>query len=256
MAADKVQGTQTLDRGLDVLLALAEEPLALDALAQKIGLTRSTAYRLVSLLVARGFVKTAPREGYSLGFELIRLGDCAQRGARLSSTARPHLERLASETEDTVHLGVLDGNEVLYVDKIPGRRRVEIMTSVGERNPVRSTGLGKALLLDREEVHWAAAYDANVPARFSPIDRKVWFERMRGYASAGSALDLEENEDRIRCVAAPIRDVSGGIVAAISLSSAAQYMDEVRMAELRSQVVETAEAISIELGWTRPPAAR
>ena len=254
MAGDKVQGTQTLDRGLDVLLALAEEPLALDALAQRVGLTRSTAYRLVSLLVARGFVKNSPREGYSLGFELIRLGDCAQRGARLTATARPHLERLASETEDTVHLGVLDGAEVLYVDKIPGRRRVEIMTSVGERNPVRSTGLGKALMLDLEEVHWAAAYDANVPARFSPIDRKVWFERMRGYASEGSALDLEENEDRIRCVAAPIRDVSGKIVAAISLSSAAQYMNESRMAELRAQVVDTANAISTELGWARPTA--
>jgi DNA-binding IclR family transcriptional regulator len=254
MSADKVQGAQTLERGIDVLMALSGTPLSLDELAAAVGLSRSTAYRLATVLVTRGLVKMAPREGYSLGFELIRLGDQAQRSLHLSSLARPHLEKLASDTRDTVHLGVLDGDEVLYLAKIPGRRRIEIMTSVGERNPLRSTGLGKALLLDSEEVHWALAYDADVPARLSPIDRTIWFERMRAYVVEGSALDIEENEDRIRCVAAPVRDVAGRIVAAISLSTAAQYMDGERMQALKPQVRATAAAVSEELGWSRPAA--
>ena len=73
---------------------------------------------------------------------------------------------------------------------------------------------------------------------------------MQGYAEAGYAFDLEENEDQIRCVAAPIRDAGGEIVAALSVSSAAQYMADDRMRELSKDVVATAQAISAELGWS------
>ena len=85
-----------------------------------------------------------------------------------------------------------------------------------------------------------------------PIDPALWRERMAGYAEAGRAFDLEENEDQIRCVAAPIRDVAGKIVGAISVSSAAQYMDDQRMVDLATEVVDTAKAISTELGWSPP----
>ena len=89
-----------------------------------------------------------------------------------------------------------------------------------------------------------------------PADYALWADRMRGYVSAGRAFDLEENEDQIRCVAAPIRDASGRIVAAISVSSAAQYMSDDRMAALSADVLDTATTISRDLGWTehvRPP---
>src|SRR5690606_8251161 len=89
----------------------------------------------------------------------------------------------------------------------------------------------------------------------APVDtsaRAVWLERMRGYARGGYAFDLEENEDQIRCVAAPIRGVDGKIVAAVSVSSAAQYMSDARMSDLTRTVTEAADSISRELGWSSP----
>ncbi|MEO8114290.1 MAG: IclR family transcriptional regulator C-terminal domain-containing protein, partial [Phenylobacterium sp.] len=115
--------------------------------------------------------------------------------------------------------------------------------------PLTSTGLGKALLLDSDPGLWRSLFDGDDPHGRRAISHSEWLERMRAYAARGYAFDLEENEDRIRCVAAPIRDAGGQIVAAISVSSAAQYMADERMAELSVDVVATANAISEELGW-------
>lgn len=238
-------GSQTLLRGLDVLEAVADGPISLAKLAQRLDLTRSTTHRLAAALVERDFLILTPREGYQLGPKLLELGYLAQQQMDIPRVARPHIEDLAAATEDTVHLGVLDGEEALYLDKIPGRRRIEIGSRVGERHPIASTGLGKALILDESEGRWRSFYDK----RFGEADWPVWQQRMRGYANGGYAFDLEENEDRIRCVAAPIRGASGKIIAAISLSSAAQYMSDDRMQELIATVKDTARAISKGMGW-------
>jgi DNA-binding IclR family transcriptional regulator len=149
-----------------------------------------------------------------------------------------------------VHLGRLDGDQALYLDKIPGRRRVEISSRIGDRHPLTSTGLGKALLLDDSEPTWRRLFDEDQAAGTHPIDYALWLTRMRDYVDIGRAFDLEENEDQIRCVAAPVRDASGAIVAAISLSSAAQYMDDDRMQALSTDVRAAAQKISADLGWT------
>ncbi|PZO05622.1 MAG: transcriptional regulator [Alphaproteobacteria bacterium] len=247
--AGKSSSSQTLLRGLDVIEAVSDGVIGLADLATRLGLTRSTTHRLAAALVERQYLNFMPREGYVLGPKLLELGFKAQQQKDLPRVARPYLEALAAVTEDTLHLGVLDKGRALYLDKIPGRRRIEISSRVGERQPLRSTGLGKALLLDQTETHWAEMFDGEEVNSRSAVDRETWLNRMREYARAGYAFDLEENEDRIRCVAAPIRDVAGRIVGAISLSSAAQYMDDRRMASLPHQVRETANAISRELGW-------
>ncbi|WP_327446009.1 IclR family transcriptional regulator [Brevundimonas sp.] len=249
----KSSSSQTLLRGLDVIEATADGTISLADLAAAVGLNRSTTHRLASALVDRQYLNFLPREGYTLGPRLLELGFKAQQQKDLPRVARPHLEALSAATEDTIHLGVMDHGRALYLDKIPGRRRIEISSRVGERQPLRSTGLGKALLLDETEARWAEMFDVEEAHARSALDREEWLTRMRAYAAAGHAFDLEENEDRIRCVAAPIRDVGGRIVGAISLSSAAQYMDDHRMASLPQEVCATAEAISRELGW-RPEA--
>jgi DNA-binding IclR family transcriptional regulator len=232
-----------------VIEAAADGTISLADLATAVGLNRSTTHRLASALVDRQYLNFLPREGYTLGPRLLELGFKAQQQKDLPRVARPHLEALSAATEDTIHLGVMDDGRALYLDKIPGRRRIEISSRVGERQPLRTTGLGKALLLDETEARWCEMFDAEEAFARSALDREDWLERMRAYSAAGYAFDLEENEDRIRCVAAPIRDVGGRVVGAISLSSAAQYMDDRRMASLPEEVRGTAEAISRELGW-------
>ncbi|VXC79099.1 IclR family transcriptional regulator [Sphingomonas sp. AX6] len=246
---NKVQGSQTLLRGLDMLDQVIDGPIKLADLSARMELTRSTTHRLANALVDRGFLTFLPREGYQLGPKLLHLGFLAQSQADLVQLARPHLESLAAATEDTVHLGRRDADLALYLDKIPGRRRVEISSRVGDRQPLTSTGLGKALLLDDPENGWENLFNADRQRGAPQADYKVWAERMRGYVAADRAYDLEENEDLIRCVAASIRDASGRIVGAISVSSAAQYMDDARMAALSADVRATAGAISTDLGW-------
>lgn len=248
-------GSQTLLRGLDVLEGVAEGPISLADLAAQLGLTRSTTHRLANALIERRYLILVPQRGYQLGPKLLELGFQAQQQADLVQLARPRLEALAQTTEDTVHLGVLDGDRALYLDKIPGRRRIVISSRVGDRHPLTSTGLGKALLLDEPAERWKEFFEEEQNGSKLRPDYELWLSRMRGYVECGRAYDLEENEDQIRCVAAPIRDASGGIVGAISVSSAAQYMDDGRMESLTSEVVDTAHAISRDLGWNPGTAA-
>ncbi|MBB4659575.1 IclR family transcriptional regulator [Parvularcula dongshanensis] len=246
-----VAGAQTLFRGLDVMDLVQDGPMTLNELSEQLGLTRSTAHRLATALTERRFLSFKPREGYSLGPRILELGHCARQQVQLTRTARPFLDDLARATSDIVHLGVLFQDEVLYLDKIPGRRRILISSHVGERQPVATTGLGKALILDETEERWRQLFRLNAYKPSSSLP--VWLDRMRAYVAGGYALDLEENEDRVRCVSAPIRDVEGSIVAAVSVSSAAQYMDDERMGELIPLVKETTYAISRELGWRPTP---
>jgi DNA-binding IclR family transcriptional regulator len=250
-AARGPSGSQTLLRGLDVIEAVVAGPLNLAELADRLGLTRSTTHRLAANLVERRYLSVRPREGYSLGPKLLELGFMVQQQRELVPAARPHLEALAALTENTVHLGVLDEDRALYLDKIAGRRRIEISSRIGDRQPVTSTGLGKALILDMGETRWRALYDLErerLGARQTPLE--VWLLRMQDYARLGNAFDLEENEDRIRCVSAPIRDVTGQIVGAVSVSGAAQYMIDDRLAALAEDVKAATLAISRELGWS------
>jgi DNA-binding IclR family transcriptional regulator len=243
-------GSQTLLRGLDVIEAVSKGAIPLAELAARIGLTRSTTHRLAAALIDRGYLTFQPRFGYQLGPKLLELGFVAQQQTDLVQVARPHLEALAANTEDTVHLGVLDSDLALYLDKIPGRRRVEISSRIGDRQPLTSTGLGKALLLDDRPDRWRKLFQRDQASGSPKADYDLWLKRMHGYVQSARAFDLEENEDLIRCVAAPIRDASGRIVAAISVSSAAQYMADDRMEALSKDVRGTADAIGRDLGWS------
>lgn len=251
-APKTLAGAQTLVRGLEVLSAVADGARNLPELSKKLGLTRSTTHRLATTLVEQRFLNFTPRVGYALGPKLLELGHLAARSLNLPRVAHDHLEALAIETGDTVHLGVMDHNMALYLDKISGSRRIEISSRIGERQPLRSTGLGKALLLDENEQALRAVYrrESDQWPNYA-VNEAIWLERMRHYKESGYAFDLEENEDRIRCVAAPIRDASNAIIGSISVSSAAQYMDDKRMKELTKKVLKTVHDISSEFGWSQ-----
>jgi DNA-binding IclR family transcriptional regulator len=249
-------GSQTLVRGLEVLEAVASGIDNLADLAAAVKLNRSTAHRLASTLVEKRYLTFAPHKGYGLGLKALEIGHQARNQLAIPRVAHEHLEALATQTGDTVHLGILDGNRALYLDKIAGRRRIDISSRVGEVQPLRSTGLGKALLLDENDAKLREFYHCeNGSGVLYSVPEACWLSRMHDYAKHGYAFDLEENEDRIRCVAAPVRDATGKIKAAISVSSAAQYMDDKRMQALIPYVRRAADLISRELGWQAPGAA-
>ncbi|RTR22960.1 IclR family transcriptional regulator [Azospirillum griseum] len=255
----KPAGTQTLLRGLALLEWVAAGVTDVKGIAAKLGTPRSTTHRMLTSLVAEGYLHHIPHKGYRLGSKLIHLGQKALEQRPLVAIARPHLEALAARTGDTIHLGIAEGDEVFYLDKIAGTRGLEMRSRTGQRMPLASTGIGKALMLGLPVARWAGLHtqacpdkatdDAAGPVRPSPPPWPEFAARMADYAAWGWAFDLEENELGIRCVAAPVRDAGGGVVAAISVASAAPYMPDARMRALGPQVRATADAISGALGW-------
>lgn len=245
-----VNGALTLMRGLDVLDRVAKGDNTLGKISKSLGLNKSTVHRLATTLVESKYLVMGQREGYGLGTKLLELGFAASQQITVTRIARPHIVKLNADTGDTVNLGVLDGHQVHYIDKIPGTRRIEVRCVIGERQLLRPTGLGKALLIDEGEDTLREVFmrESREQPRYK-YDLKSWLEVMKVYREGGYALDLDENEDRIRCVAAPVRDISGKIIAAISVSSAAQYMDDDRLSSLQTYVKDTAQAISHEFGF-------
>ena len=250
-------GTQTLMRGLAVVQAVASGARDLKSIARLIGTTRSTTHRLASCLVEERYLRVLPQVGYLLGPRLIELGFQARDEVPLVALATPYLDELAQATGDTVHLAVRDGDEVLYLHKNPGRNGPEMRSRVGHRMPLARTGIGKALLLDDAEHEWQRLYLSSLPlgevhsARPPSHVEQSWpqlLERMCTYAVGGYAFDLEDNEPSIRCVAAPVREVGGRIIAAISVASTVPYMSLEKMRELMPHVQRVARRISGELG--------
>lgn len=241
--------SQTLVRGLDIIDAVSEgNAHDIGLIAERTGMTYSTAHRLVSVLIQRHYLKRVPGRGYQLGSRLLALGFQAYSQTELTAVARPILERLSQETSDTVHLACEENGAVLYLDKLASRRPVEISSRIGGIKPLLSTGVGKALLLDGTAETWGRLYDTEASQLGLSISRAQWIEMMRDYARQGYAYDLGEDHPSIRCVAAPIRNARHAIIAALSVSSMTDYMPPDRMRGLGQAVTEAARRISAELG--------
>ncbi|MGF7177252.1 IclR family transcriptional regulator [Azospirillum doebereinerae] len=250
-------GTQTLLRGLAAIECVATGTTEVKGIAARLNTPRSTVHRMLNSLVAEGYLHHVPYKGYLLGPKLIQLGMKALEQRPLVALARPHIEDLARRTGDTVHLGVVDGGEVFYLDKIPGTRGLEMRSRVGLRMPLASTGIGKALMLGIPPSRWRELHAAaSTPGdRPGPVPWPKYEKLMAGFLRRDWVLDLEENEIGVRCVGAPVRDISNQVVAAISVASAVPYMPDERMAELGPMVRATADAISRELGWKQDGSA-
>lgn len=242
--------SQTLFRGLDVVSAVAEGFRTVREISEKTGITFSTTHRLASALVQIRYLRFEPRKGYSLGSRLIELGFMAYRESAVTSTARVFLEELASKTLDTVHLAALDDEQgIVYLDKVRGQRAIEVNTNIGGRKPIGSTSVGKALILDQSRKAWEDIYEQEAASGLTNnIPLVQWLRNMDEYARQGFTFDLQENIAGILCIGAPIRDVTGKIVASISVTSTDAYSDEQRMRELAPVVRETARRISESMG--------
>lgn len=248
-------GTQTLLRGLAVVQAVASGARDLKEIARLIGTTRSTTHRLASCLVDERYLRVMPQVGYLLGPKLIELGFQAREALPLVTLARPFLDQLSALTGDTIHLAIREDDDVLYLHKNPGRNGPEMRSRVGHRMPLARTGIGKALLLDSPPQEWQRLYEASLPAGAGMRSGRSTKSRPGSSSSSacrtmwrGYAFDLEDNEPSIRCVAAPVRDASGQIVAGISIASTVPYMPLEKMAELIPVIKQAAAGISAELG--------
>jgi len=244
--------SQTLVRGLDVIEAVASGSNSLAEIARATGMSYSTTHRFAQVLSERGYLRYSRGREFELGPKLIELGFQAHTQTDIVEIAHDYLHDLAQRSGDTVHLGCRDGEEVIYLDKIKGNRPVNVNSRIGGRRPMSRTGIGMALLLDSSLEELVEIFASNKVQGRVDGDEREFLLRMSEYAKGGYALDIGDDSPSIRCVAAPVRGPSGDIIAAISISSATEYMSDQRMQTLIPEVKLIAQKISAAVGHSLP----
>jgi len=233
--------SSVLGRAVELLDAFSPDTvsLSLAELTRRSGLPKPTAYRLANQLVEFGLLERGGTT-YRLGLRLFELGSAVSRQRRLRDAALPVMQDLYEATHETIHLGVLDGLEVLYIDKIAGKRATSVATRTGTRKPLHCTALGKVILAHSPPALLDAVLEAGL-ARHSPrsiTDPAGLRAELANIADQGVAYDREEYSLGVTCVAAPLLDRDSGAQVAISITGPSARFDPtsraptVRMAAL------------------------
>jgi DNA-binding IclR family transcriptional regulator len=250
---------QSVGRSLDLLEALAEPgELGLVELSTRAGLRPSTAHRLLSTLTERGYaVQSAATGRYLLGYKLIELaGYLSKRTEHLRALARPHLTSIQKVTVESTNLIVLSPPNVVYVDQVEGSRSVRMFARIGAAVPAHATAAGKAILAFMPEAPLRDVFGADplpqsTPYTITSLD--VLRDELARVLRRGYAIDNEEHETGVGCVAAPIFDYAATPVAAISISAPTQRIYAADPAELGELLMNRAGEISRELGFVAGP---
>jgi IclR family transcriptional regulator, KDG regulon repressor len=256
-AADQPAGGLSTVRNAARLLKVfrsRETDLGVSELSRRLGLGKSTVHRMLTTLVAEGLIEQNPRTGgYRLGIVMFELGQAVRVHMDLHAAVGPVLTELRAQTGESSQVGVLDGHEVVYVDRMESAHSLRLFTDTGRRVPVHCTSSGKVLLAylpeaRRQTVLRAAPFTALTPHTItSRAQLSADLERIRhrGWAEA-----VNEREIGIASIAAPIRDVSGEVVAAISIGVPLARCNVMALRRLAPVIMEAAEAASRRLGWS------
>lgn len=218
--ARRVRSAERVGAVLD-LLARAGRPVRHGEVASALGLPKSSATNLLGTLIALDLVRR-DEQGYALGVRLIELGAAAADGLELRHAALPVLRELCDVGIGTSNLGVLRGHEVLYIEKLNNPEHlIQIATRIGGAVPAHVTALGKVLVAGmepRERRRWIAEHSFVPVTEHTITSRKVFAQTVEAIAEQGYGLDDQEQNLRVLCIAAPVRDHTGATVAAISLT--------------------------------------
>jgi IclR family acetate operon transcriptional repressor len=250
---DNGLGLQSVNRAVRSLELIAEAgELGVTELGRRLGVHKATASRLAATLAERGLVERDPAtERYRLGFGLIRLAGAAMAGLDLVSSARPVLEDLAERTRETVTIGVSSGGDVVSIDQVTGTRSIVSVSWVGKRSPLHTTSTGKVLLafMDEAERDQMLAHPLERSTRRSIVDPAQVRTQLAEVRRRGYAQTLEELEEGLNAVAAPIRQADGRVVAALSVSGPAFRLRAVDLPRVGRLATESADTISRRLGY-------
>jgi IclR family transcriptional regulator, pca regulon regulatory protein len=246
---------QSLERGLAVIRAFgADTPeLTLSEVARATGLTRAATRRFLHTLADLGYVHAEGRV-FRLTPRVLELGYAFLSSLTLPEVAEPHLERLVAEIHESSSVSVLDGDDIVYVARVPTARIMRVSINLGTRFPAYATSMGRVMLADLPEPE-LDAYLARVELRrLSPhtiTDAGVLWDELARVRAQGWALVDQELEEGLRSVAAPIRDRGGEVVAAVNVSAhASRTSKEAMRRSLLPPLLRTAELIEAELRRT------
>lgn len=234
MGAERRDGVQVLSRAALLLRELAGAPEGLTpiALADRVGLPRSTCYRIVGALCQEGLMRLAPSGTLRIGAGLISIAAAGRR--ELRHEAAPHLRKLSLDLHETVELVVLDGDEALFIDQHVPQRSLRVVAAVGDRFPLHCSACGKALLaeLPRGEAERLIPSELTALTRFTNVDRATLLDELDVVRKTGVAYDHQEHTLGVSAVGAAVRD-AGSSLAAITVAMPAARLEgrEMQIAE-------------------------
>jgi DNA-binding IclR family transcriptional regulator len=242
---------ESVDRALRLLVLLGERgTVTVSSAADALGVARSTAHRLLAMLQYHDFVRQDElTRGYSAGRQILRIGLAAVDNLDVRSAARPHLDALREEFDETVHLILLDGSTAMFVDSRESHRPLRTASRRGATMPAYATSGGKALLalLEPDEL------DAHLPTNLEPLtartlrQRETLLRELEHIRQQGYATNLAESEDDVAAVAVAVPDSSGYPRAAISISMPTSRMSPERAADIAASIRRHADAIGAGL---------
>jgi IclR family acetate operon transcriptional repressor len=246
-------GLRSVGRAVRALELIAEGgDMGVSELGRKLDVHKATASRLLATLADRGLVERDPfSERYRLGFGLIRLAGAAMTGLDLVRSARPILEELAERTRETVNVGVVSGDGVVYVDQVAGSRAIVTVNWVGQRTPLHCTSNGKVLMafMEQRELDRMLGRPLERCTPRSITDPAALRSQLDDVRRRGWAQTLEELEEGLNAVAAPVRQADGRVTAALSVSGPAFRMRAVDLPRIALLTTEAAAAVSRRMGY-------
>ena len=249
---------RAVERALFILKAFLGNAgeLSTGEIGKRIELDPSTTFRLLATLESHGFVKQDPETGkYRLGVQCLELGSQFLKSNDVRESSLKIMQPLRDQFGETVHLGVLDGDEIVYLEKVAGSHAIGLMLSrVGGRAPAYATAIGKVLLANMPRKELASRYARRKLARCTDATITDWKELQKELARVlenGFAIDNQEHEPGVKCVAAPIYG-HRGVVAALSISGPVERIDaQIKQHGIIPVLKKAGQDISTEIGWGR-----
>jgi IclR family KDG regulon transcriptional repressor len=237
-----------------VLKAFSEEDaeIGISSLAKRLGQSKSTAHRLATTLLAGGMLEQNPDNGrYRLGVELFALGALVRHRLDVSNQAMPYLRSLRRQTGETVHLAILDNTSIMYLHNLESTQAIRMRSYIGVRKPAFCTAEGLAILAFRPEQVITNVLQENRAAR-TPKTKTASGDLLRALEQVraeGYAIDDEESELGMRSIAAPIRDMTGVVVAAVGIGGPTQRLTKKALRGMAVLLLDCAETISNRVGY-------
>jgi DNA-binding IclR family transcriptional regulator len=250
--------TGTLGKAVSLLelVVMSEQPLRFVDILQRSGQPRGTLHRQLSHLLAEGLLEQNADQCYVAGVRILKFAAQAWSRNDLRSIAAPHLRALQELTQESVHLGVLRGTEITYLDKVDGKQAVRMYSQIGRTSPVHCTGVGKAalsLLSDADLAQTIGKIDFHVFTPHTIATPERLMQEVVTIRKNGFGFDLEEHEVGIQCVAAPIVTSSYSVFAAISVTGPAYRLRRENLEQWSATVREVSRSISHDLSSRLPP---
>ncbi|SFB13739.1 MULTISPECIES: IclR family transcriptional regulator [unclassified Bacillus (in: firmicutes)] len=246
---------KSVSRALDIItiVSMKKGGIGVTEIAKQIDINKSSVYRILSTLVQYGYIEQDSETGrYKLGYKFLEVSTKLLDSIDLREEAKPFLLELENETNEVIHLVVYDQGEVVYIEKLEGNETLRMHSKVGKRAPMHCTSVGKAIL-----AHLPSSVVLEILERrgmamhteHTITDKDQFLKELIQVKQKGYALDLEENETGITCIAAPIFDHLGKVIAAISISGPTIRMTDERMESLQDRMIEIGKQISARLGY-------